>query len=63
MSKAKPVRFDDPLREAIEAYAKENGMDFSSAVRWLAKQGLLAVRSAEAAAVAPRRRVLSPGVG
>jgi antitoxin component of RelBE/YafQ-DinJ toxin-antitoxin module len=66
MSKHKTLRLDDGLLERIEAIATEYGMEFSAAMRWALKRGVTAIEEqtkTDKGAAAPRRRVLSPGVG
>lgn len=52
--------------QALKDYAKQNGMEFSAAVRQLLKRGLAAAKTEEihpsAPPSLPRRKVFSRGV-
>jgi hypothetical protein len=67
VSKLKSLRLDAPLLARVESIAKEYGMEFSTAVRWLLKRGCAAAEAERVSPPAPpemaRRRVISKGVG
>lgn len=57
------LRLPDAVMARLEAFAKANDMKFSSAVRMVINRGLLVVEMEQQTQSAPRRRVLSKGVG
>lgn len=65
MSKHKSVRLDDALLTRIQTIADHFGMELSAAMRWAMKKGVAAIEQDvdPPAPAAPRRRIISKGVG
>jgi predicted DNA-binding protein len=67
MSGPKSIRLTPQLEERLEAIAKAKGVTISAAIRFALERGVAAIEKDAApttsAPEAPRRRVLSKGVG
>lgn len=65
VSKVKPIRLPDGLIERLVALAKSRGVTFSAMARFAMERGCVLYESEDdgRGGSAPRRRVLSRGVG